>query len=832
MKKLPWQISFTIPLVLLLCGCSPMVEKAQSSRTGSIPLDSSSSVGQTLTSHYRGLDGIIVHLQPGQPGDGTIRLHLKNSASSTEDLETAELSADQVTQPGWYRFSFPSQQDSNQKDYFYELEVDGEGSLKASNGSGDLYLDGALYQNGEPLDAQTAFRLEYTGNQLLIGFFLEVLTWLEWLLASIFLFLIPGWAMVGSVHPRWRGLSWGEKLALAGGTSLAVYPIIYLWMFVLGIRAGNVISWLVPILGLAMISYRNRFLLMHPGLFFRAVIGKIPHTISSIPWTGVTFWLVAALIVGSRLWVIRNLNLPLWGDSYQHTMIAQLIVDHDGLFQNWLPYAELTTFTYHFGFHTLVATFHWVTGLNIAQSTLIVGQTLNIVAVLMIYPLAVQLGRSPWAGVAAVFVAGLILPVPMTYVNWGRYTQLAGLAILPSAILLIWEFLSIRKYSWGLALLNWVVLGGLALVHYRILIFALGFIPAFILFNLKRHLFWKLVSGVCIIGIGAFLIALPWILHVSSGGIMRNFASQITTSAANVSPFLEEYNATGNLSTYLPYWMWVLIPAVLAWGFWRRERDTAILCLWWFIIFLAANPKWLSLPGTGVLSNFAVLIAIYFPAGILVGAAIGWAIESFQTNGKLTTNPMITSPVMQGGLLVLILCITFIFGLLYARIRLSDVKISLSTLATRPDKRAATWIQSNTSSEARFLVNSFSAYGDSLIAGSDGGWWLPLLAGRLTSQPPLNYGVEEGTAPNFRSSTNRLVHEIQEKGISHPDVLALLNNHRINYIYIGQRRGNVNSPGPLLDASQLATNPHFQLIYQQDLVQIYKILNESINQNY
>ena len=86
---------------------------------------------------------------------------------------------------------------------------------------------------------------------------------------------------------------------------------------------------------------------------------------------------ILVLIAGTRFWAVRRLAAPMWGDAYQHTMIAQLLVDHGGLFNSWAPYASLQSFTYHFGFHSAVAVFHWVTSLSLPQATLWTGQILT-----------------------------------------------------------------------------------------------------------------------------------------------------------------------------------------------------------------------------------------------------------------------------------------------------------------------------------------------------------------------------------------------------------------------------------------------------------------------
>jgi len=155
---------------------------------------------------------------------------------------------------------------------------------------------------------------------------------------------------------------------------------------------------------------------------------------------------------------------------------------------------------------------------------------------------------------------------------------------------------------------------------------------------------------------------------------------------------------------------------------------------------------------------------------------------------------------------------------------LRDFNVMAGALATRPDIRAAEWIQENTPQDARFLVNSFFAYGDTVIVGSDGGWWLPLLSQRQTTLPPLTYGSEGGPHPDYIQWINALTTEIQNKGIAHPDVLALLRARGITYVYIGQRQGRVNYGGPyVLDPKQLLASPNFRLVYHQDRVWVFEV---------
>jgi hypothetical protein len=428
--------------------------------------------------------------------------------------------------------------------------------------------------------------------------------------------------------------------------------------------------------------------------------------------------------------------------------------------------------------------------------------------------------------------------MPMYYVNWGRYTQLAGQVILPVAIYLVWVTLEAEPrifdlpvsagetnwskwrhripYDAGRMALTCLILGGLALTHYRILIFAILFIAAFFILRIRRETWRALLARTFWIGIGAGLLFLPWFIHTFAGKITLTFATQLTTQAESVSIATQQYNAIGDLSSYLPTLLWLILPVSIIWGLWRREKGVALISLWSILILLAANPQWLRLPGEGALSNFAVFIAAYIPVSVLAGYLLGQL-----TSYKLKSE----SAPKSFALALLISMFVFAVGLWGAHERLSDLQVMPDALVTRPDIQAAEWIQENTPQDARFLVNSFFAYGDTLIVGSDGGWWLPLLARRQTTLPPINYGSEGGPRPDYTLWVNSLTAEIQNKGIAHPDVLALLHARGVAYVYVGQRQGRVNYGGPyMLEPKQLLASPNFRLVFHQDRVWVFEIV--------
>jgi hypothetical protein len=252
----------------------------------------------------------------------------------------------------------------------------------------------------------------------------------------------------------------------------------------------------------------------------------------------------------------------------------------------------------------------------------------------------------------------------------------------------------------------------------------------------------------------------------------------------------------------------------LAWSLWRRERTIVLLSLWSGMVLVSTNPQWLGLPGQGAITNFAALIAAYLPAGVLVGAGLSWLVQWARPMARPGLN-------LEFALLLVVLAI----GLWGAKQRLGDLQSQESALVTMPDIRAAAWMQANTPMDAHVLINSFAAFGSTSIVGSDGGWWLPILANRQTNVPPINYGVELGPRADYREWVNALTTEIQARGLDDPAVIDELHRRGLTYVFLGQRRGGVNNPGvEVLSAGQMVTSPRFQLVYHQDRVFIFQVL--------
>ncbi len=211
------------------------------------------------------------------------------------------------------------------------------------------------------------------------------------LLVAVAIWLLPGLALLRLL---WRGryLSLLESTPLALAAGIALCPLLLEFAHLVHLPANG---WTIAVYSLTaavVVFFPDR---RASGL--RA--GKIDRRpLAAGAWPA--FWLagITALTLVQRLYIVRGLPVGMWGDSYQHTLMTQLIVDNSGLFSSWSPYAALATFTYHFGFHANAAFFHWLSGLPVTQSVIITGQLLNVVTVPLAYLLTVWFSRSRSAG--------------------------------------------------------------------------------------------------------------------------------------------------------------------------------------------------------------------------------------------------------------------------------------------------------------------------------------------------------------------------------------------------------------------------------------------------
>lgn len=829
------------PLVaaLFLIGCSPFVDQDQTivMPHATVRLEPGHTVGQSFVARHGGLNGVEFWLEPEPGARGLLRLHLRSDPQSSTDWAVVALPLEAVTAPGFYRFSFALNRPSHGIYYYAFLEMEGRGAVRVGAASGEAYLDGAAYLDHQPLDAQLAFRLTYHGWGMALELGLGVLEGVGWLVIAALLYLVPGYAALSyllpspppsSLSPQERAgvretIPWPARMGLAAGLSLAFYPLLFLWTDLVGLHLGALYAWGPAMLGLATLAWRHRR--WRPRQGWEAV-WRWAH--SEVFWPDFVFIFVMVLVLGVRWLVVRSLDAPMWGDAVQHAVIAQLLVDHGGLFDSWEPYAPYRGLTVHFGFHVVTALLAWATGMDIARSTLLAGQLLNGLAALTLYPLAYRIaGGNRWAGVGAVLVAGLLSPIPGYYVNWSRFAQLAGQVVLPVSLWLLWEAVERERFSWRAAVLAALALGGMVLHYYRMPFYYATFVLAWLVgwglstWGLNGHRWWgKVARMVLIAGVAIFLVS-PWGSYVAGGKLASAaLAGASAPTASDLEWVRAEYQFWRGVTGYVPPPLLIAAGAALLWSLIRRQWAVAACALWVAGLGMVVAGRLIRIPGANLMQNFAVLIALYMPVSLIVGWLLGEVV-------RIVTQDI--RPVLQknAGYVAAVL-VFLVLSMIGFRKQMYILNPYRHLLVTRPDMRAMAWIRENTPSDALFLVEGFRIYNGRSAVGADAGWWIPLLARRANTMPP-QYALfnETPIEPGYSQRVVDLVAHLEEHPPASPEGLARLCQWGITHVYIGQRLGRLGKVDettiPLFVPDDFMGSPAFRLVYHQDRVWVFEL---------
>jgi hypothetical protein len=313
------------------------------------------------------------------------------------------------------------------------------------------------------------------------------------------------------------------------------------------------------------------------------------------------------------------------------------------------------------------------------------------------------------------------------------------------------------------------------------------------------------------IGVLASLLYVPWALNLTQARIA--VTGQYLVQSGSQSAFHRgEYNLIGDLTIYVPWWLLAVSAGALVWRSYRRQLAVWAMVLWVGGLLILANPYVLNLPGTGLVNNFAVFIALYIPAGVLAGVGVGDLSTVLRRWGRWGQ--------MLWVVLILV-CLGWGFGQ-----RVRDLRPE-HALLTGADLDAMDWIRSNTPPTSRFLVNGFAAYGATSVAGADAGWWIPLMTGRASTVPPLVCGAEMPLEADDCLKPLEIVSRLGEVPVTSAEGLAFLQGEGVTHVYIGQGNGEVGNPGdPLLDLDLLLESPHYRPVYHRDGVWVFELAFE------
>jgi hypothetical protein len=311
-------------------------------------------------------------------------------------------------------------------------------------------------------------------------------------------------------------------------------------------------------------------------------------------------------------------------------------------------------------------------------------------------------------------------------------------------------------------------------------------------------------------GILAVLLVSPWLLRLREGALLRIGDKFLSTNIGS-----DESNSLPSFSTIISFYAnsylfgLALLGVILL--IWRRQWRGLVLLGWALLTWLAANPYLIGLNGAGIITTFAVLLAVYLVIAPLAGAAIDGLHAWLAQRGQM--GQMLDRGQVFVGVLLLF------WGLSWQQ-RLPGPEFQIYTA----DQQAMDWIRQMTPPDATFFVNSFPAYGGTLYAGSDGGWWLPLMSGRQSNLPPITYGSEAAEQPSFQGLINKMNTTIEQKPVDTAEAAAALRAAGYSYLYDGPAAAGLPSGRQeYVNPTDLARSPLYERIYSQGGVTIWRL---------
>jgi hypothetical protein len=773
---------FILGTLLLLTGCSDFVDRDQTTLAPerAVILEPGHTVGQTFVARHGGLNGVEFWLEV-QPGSvGILRLHLRPEPQSSTDLALAELPLNSITVPGFYRFSFPADNRSHSAYRYAFLELDGTGTVRLGAAPGDAYIDGAAYRDHEPLDTQLAFRLAYNPWGIFADLLLMCVGWAGYGvlgLTALFLagyWLVRGWAL--------RIKADFTPLLIASVTGILSFWMVFLvWASVFKLRLN---AWHVRLLlGIAVLAGLTFFIKDRHLWNRRYWFGKDPLATLSL-------WLVIICALGLRLWIGRGLVMLPGSDAYHHTLIAQLFAEQGGIPENYEPYAPLQSFSYHFGFHSIVAFVRWLLSSELLSTTKVVALVLNggIAATAGLF--TEQIAGHRRTGVVAAALVGLIMVSPFCLLRWSRFTQTTGLFFLPMALLaLLW------KKSEADLFFSSLLVAAVFLAHVRVALI-LGVFAAIVggiafLQGRKEHL--KQIAAVG--AIGAIFVA-PWLLRV--------LWVQYDPYGLRITyPVLAGYNDIRRMEEPVLHFItnWPVLFSILALTvvaiFSTKKTETLGLVLW--CIAMVGGALLSSKIGFSLWDLKTTLLSLAIPFAGLAGLGLRGLEEIFNNGWSI-----IRWLVIVFVLIVATSALIRFPGLIYT-----------GYIYLRPgDLIVMDWIKNNTPPDALFLVNALQFdWQPGWLVGSDAGYWVPLLAHRDSVIPPMVYPMEWRLPLLYqRLEIARLAITGREDTIL--DLCKVMADYRVTHIFIISRNLTL-MPNALPGAECLRT------LYHQDRVWIF-----------
>jgi len=784
----------------------------------SVPLGPGHALGQTFLSRHAGLKAVelllVVYDESRElPPTARIVLTLERLDKAVKSPIRVELGAQGLKHNQRVRFAFAPLADSRYATYRLTLSCDADYGLGFWHTTSDAYAYGEMWDGPAkgPGDLYFTTIYDYRPLDALKDIGSAARRYGRYLAALLVLLFLPGLVLCLYFLPAGR-CDVPSYLALALALSLAAWPLLLLWASAPGVSLAGGGAWgIIAVLLVAGLyggirKARSQGIAPDPGQGLAQ--GRRPRA-DYLP--DVALVVVLLLTLATRLLHVRELVVPAWVDSLHHTLITQLISEQGVVPTSYQPYLPPQDFNYHFGFHANAAVLTWLTGLPAYQAVLLLGQVLNMAAALVAYAGAACLTRNRWAGVASALFAGLLSSMPAYYVSWGRYTQLTGLLLLPLLCRVTSWLLAAKSTGRGVWVIGVILAGGLALTHYRVLIFYSLFVLAYIplsLWRVRRVSLGAVEVLLAALALAALAVAaiFPWVAR---------FLVRVIPRVGETYGGWASAEGTGNaLSMGILDIGWgrsllYIAGAGAIWGLLRRKGEVIVLLATVGLCFLIANLRLLGLADIWLIHNEAVMISLWLPMSLLCSWLVGDVLSLLGRGLRHLPKRLPGEGLLRAGLLSVTVVLACWGGW-----HLVDVLNPVTVLVTPDDLRAIEWVAENTPPEARFLINT-GKWMQELRMGTDAGWWLPLLAKRQVTLPSVLYAQSQGT---YREAVNDLARTVEEsESLDDAALRERLAREGVTHVFVGARGGR-------LMPQDLDPSPYYRLRYATGPVRVYEFV--------
>ncbi|MCW5879459.1 MAG: hypothetical protein KIS91_00715 [Anaerolineae bacterium] len=821
-------------LALTLSGCSGGVASQAIDQnrldTPAPRVEGDDAVGQTFLVKEPGLSGVelLLAVYPDAPPPGALTLRLYDDTRLKVAEAAFPLAGLRHNEP--LRFDFAPQGGSAGRRYTLTLSGPQGNPATVWSTTENAYGDGAMLEHGQPRPGDLNFkvntRLGY-GDMLLwlVG---GALAWLGLAIPLLAVFFVPGFALTffltrGRRSPPLLDYSSlndpAGRFALSTGLSLAFWPLLFLLLSFLPFSLNAPLAW--GVVGSLAVLVATRVVTRPDAAAIETLtdrwaglraVWSAEHRLVSATFTGLLL-LIAAL----RTLHARGLAVSPWVDSIQHAVATQLFTEGGRLPTTWGPSVFDIPFVYHFGFHSTAAVFTWLSGLPIENALLMTGQVAQVLVAVSTYVLTARLTGRRGAGLVAMAIVGAVTLMPSYYLTWGRYTQLTGLALLSTAAVLAFDAISARPPVGRRIALAGFATGALVVTHYRVLIMLAALVGAYLIVEsvaavVERRSLASLWLRAFLVGGAALLFTLPWFLRLGmallpSGALGGWLAAPATFNTATWDLLALRYKnqllGLAGLGILLSVTGAVVRAFDAKFPLWTRPKLAPTVGLAVALAILVTNPGLLGLRNSWVISNDSLIITGFLPVALLSGYAMAALMELlvWKLPWRVQHAVNITATV------------ALLVGAMYFADGMLSVVNPVTVLATDADVKAAEWVRQNTPTTARFLVNA-RPWQEGAYAAPDGGGWLPVLADRQVTLPPVSYTYANSPALVDRvTRTARTVAEAKQA----EDILPIMDEEGAGYVYIGAKGG-------ALKPEMFRGRSDFRQVYATDGVWIFERL--------